>query len=151
MVQGHKEGNVMNEFQTKSNQHTSFDPNPGTAPMDVHTALDRAMGDVPFLEMLLKQFLDDLPAQIGELKAAVQYGEAEKLQERAHALKGSAANLSVTQIASIALSLEQMGRNGDFDQCRDGISRLEQELERLEAFVAEPNWSHRDHTAEEPR
>jgi HPt (histidine-containing phosphotransfer) domain-containing protein len=119
--------------------------------MDVQTALDRAMGDLAFLEMILKQFLDHLPAQIEELKAAVRQADGEKVREKAHALKGSAANLSATEIASVALSLEKMGRDGDFHQCEEIFGRLKQELERLEAFLAEPDWSHRDHTAEESR
>jgi HPt (histidine-containing phosphotransfer) domain-containing protein len=54
-------------------------------------------------------FLVDCPERVAAIKAAVAGGDPEEVRKAAHALKGSAGNLSATALASAARTLERIG------------------------------------------
>ncbi|MDY6953947.1 MAG: response regulator, partial [Thermodesulfobacteriota bacterium] len=112
-----------------------------TPPVDLDTALARAMGDTDLLEEMLQKFLARIRAQVEELKAALDEGDMETLQQKAQHLKGSAANLSAEAIVAIALHLEQMGRQGDLQAGQQTLSELNANVAHLEAYVQEIDWS----------
>ena len=105
--------------------------------MDVQCALERAMGDLTFLEMMLQQFLDQMPEQLEKIKAALEQGDHETVQEKAHSLKGSASHLSAENVAAMALQLEEMGRAGDIEKGKAAFDLLKDEIDRLGAYVAQ--------------
>ncbi|MFH1292697.1 MAG: response regulator [Pseudomonadota bacterium] len=111
-----------------------------TPPIDLDRAIERAMGDSAFLERMLHEFLAGVPAQIEALSTALEQGDAEGLIRQAHTLKGAAANLSADGVAAAALRLEQIGREGDLSAGMDGLSELNDDVARLEAYVGRPEW-----------
>jgi HPt (histidine-containing phosphotransfer) domain-containing protein len=115
--------------------------NPGKTPIDMKSALERAMGDLTFLEMMLQQFMDQMPAHLEALKSALENADGEALQEQAHALRGSAASLSAVDLASAALYLEEMGRKGELEKGEETLDLLQKEVQRLGAFISRPNWN----------
>jgi HPt (histidine-containing phosphotransfer) domain-containing protein len=110
-------------------------------PIDVASALERTMGDIDFLEMMLQQFLDQMPVVLDELNKALRNGDEEDVVRKAHSLRGSAANLSATQIAAMALQLEEMGRTGELKQGADALDLLRAEMNRLGTYISKPHWS----------
>ncbi|MDY6987910.1 MAG: response regulator [Thermodesulfobacteriota bacterium] len=110
-------------------------------PVDLDKALARAMGDKDFLEQMLQEFLAWIPEQVEELKAALEEGNGEALQQKAHTLKGSAANLSADIVAATALHLEQMGREGNLQAGEQTLSELNDNVAHLEAYVREIDWA----------
>jgi HPt (histidine-containing phosphotransfer) domain-containing protein len=115
----------------------------GKKPIDMKSALERAMGDLTFLEMMLQQFIDQMPAQMEELKAALDSADGKALQEKAHALRGSAANLSAIDLASTALYLEEIGRTGELEKGEETLDLLQKEVKRLGAFISRSGWNDR--------
>ncbi len=51
-------------------------------------------------------------------------------------MKGASANLGADDMATIALKLEQMGKESDLNGARTAIDKLGKELQRLKDFVA---------------
>ena len=81
------------------------------------------------------------PEQIEELRSALEQGDGEVLREKAHALKGSAANLSADGIAAAALRLEQIGREGNLAEGEEALDALNDNVAHLEAYVDYIDWS----------
>jgi CheY-like chemotaxis protein/HPt (histidine-containing phosphotransfer) domain-containing protein len=109
-------------------------------PIDLGAALERSMGDKSFLEMLLGEFMKNLPVQIESLRAAVEKDDADALTKQAHTLKGSSANLSADIISAVALQLEQMGCNGDLGEVMPVLSELEAKAGCLKEFISRIEW-----------
>jgi PAS domain S-box-containing protein len=104
-------------------------------PLDLEKALERTMGDKEFLKMLLGGFIQELPDQIESLKVAVADTDTVALIERAHKLKGAAANLSAYGISSAAKSLEEIGRSQKMGQAHQILDILLDESRRLTEYV----------------
>ncbi|MCO4249598.1 response regulator [Pseudarthrobacter raffinosi] len=77
-------------------------------------------------------FRKDVPARLAALREAVTNGGGPALAQAAHALKGAAANIGATAVASLSGELEDMGRSGKLDGGRQLVSRLEAELVRVD-------------------
>ncbi|WP_426989958.1 response regulator [Pseudarthrobacter sp. Y6] len=76
-------------------------------------------------------FRKDVPARLAALREAVTDGGGPALALAAHALKGAAANIGATAVASLCGELEDMGRGGMLDGGPQLVSRLEAELVRV--------------------
>jgi HPt (histidine-containing phosphotransfer) domain-containing protein len=78
-------------------------------------------------------FRRDVPSRLAALRRAMDDGGGEALSQAAHALKGSAANIGATAVAALCGELEMMGRNGNHHGGLQLVSRLERELELVDA------------------
>ncbi|RAX44323.1 hybrid sensor histidine kinase/response regulator [Arthrobacter sp. AQ5-06] len=76
-------------------------------------------------------FRKDVPARLAALREAANNGGGPALEQAAHALKGAAANIGATAVASLCGELEDMGRGGTLDGGTQLVSRLEAELVRV--------------------
>ena len=76
-------------------------------------------------------FRKDLPARLAVLRESVSNGGGPALAQAAHALKGAAANIGATAVASLCGELEEMGRSGMHDGGPQLVSRLEAELVKV--------------------
>lgn len=118
------------------------DSNQTDAPcLDLTEALDRAMGDAPFLEMLLGEYLQKLPDMVASLKSAVQSNETEKLKNIAHTLKGMSANLGCSSIQQIAMDLEGAASKLDLNTCGGLLTKLDQAVQKTKTHIAQIDWS----------
>jgi HPt (histidine-containing phosphotransfer) domain-containing protein len=61
---------------------------------------------------LLNLFRTDVPRQIRAMTEAVTAGDAERLRQVAHSVKGAAANLGAWKLARLCKELEQLARAG---------------------------------------
>ena len=77
-------------------------------------------------------FRKDVPARLAVLRESVHNGGGTALVQAAHALKGAAANIGATAVATLCGELEQMGRSGKHDDGPQLVSRLEAELLRVD-------------------
>jgi HPt (histidine-containing phosphotransfer) domain-containing protein len=103
--------------------------------VDLEQALGRVGGDRGFYQELLGMLLEDAPEQVREMEGAIHGGDAEQLMQTAHRLKGAAANLAAGPVRDVAMSLENMGRQGCLAGAETELARLEAELFRLQRFV----------------
>jgi len=111
---------------------TSFSP---VAPMDLDHVLGEIGGDETFLRELLDEFVDNARTQLATIHQAVGLRTAEIVAREAHAIKGGAANLTAAPLATAAWMLEDLVRSGSLDGADAILTRLEEELARLEHFV----------------
>lgn len=82
---------------------------------DRHFALLRVGGDEELLKEIADIFLEDYPKVFAEIEAALACGDARRLEQSAHTLKGSAGNFGAKAVVETASRLEQMGRTGRLD------------------------------------
>lgn len=68
-------------------------------------------GEDDLLVELIDLFLQDAPARIVAIRAAVEAADWVRLAERAHSLKGSCGSLGAVQMAVLCARLEAMGRD----------------------------------------
>ncbi|MGQ0612926.1 MAG: Hpt domain-containing protein [Planctomycetaceae bacterium] len=85
----------------------------GVAVLDLAGALERVGQDRGLLVEVAGLYLDDCPRLLTELAAALRTRDPGALQRAAHTLKGASATVGGTQVAALALHLEEMGRRGE--------------------------------------
>lgn len=109
--------------------------------IDLADALNRAMGDVDFLKMMLEEFQNMIPEFIDKISHAVQYADMDNLDKDAHQFKGAAANLGAKDIAACALELEQIGKQGAAEKSQAAYEKLAEAVKTFEHHYNQIDWS----------
>lgn len=104
--------------------------------IDVASALPRVAGNQKLFLKLLRHVAAESPATKEKLSAAIMEGNADQVREIAHSLKGSSANLSITDVAAAAEKLELAAKAGDFSMLLTHLDAMEA---ALDAFVGVVN------------
>jgi HPt (histidine-containing phosphotransfer) domain-containing protein len=99
--------------------------------LDVETTLTRLGGDRDLFAELAGFLLNDLPPLFRDLRSAVAAGDATKVRQHAHALKGLAAGCGGIRATHTAQAVENAGQAGDISQAASLIEPLDTELELL--------------------
>jgi PAS domain S-box-containing protein len=107
-------------------------------PMDFARALEEFDGNREFLTGLLEKFLENVRAQLGTIREALDRADAEILRREAHAIKGGAANLTAAELSSAAAELEKTAKSGSLGEAPEGLVKLERAYRRLDEFVHKP-------------
>ena len=102
---------------------------------DLDDALEQVGGDREILEEVLEVFSESYPDQLSELKNAIDNGDAHIIERAAHTLKGSVGTFSAKKALETASRLEIMGRDGQLQEAAAVYSKLEQEVEELNAAL----------------
>ena len=85
---------------------------------DHATVMARLEGDEALFNEVIQLFLEDCPAQLSVIKAAIDSGDADGLRTAAHTLKGAAGNMSAKRLFDAALTLERLGAAGRLEAAR---------------------------------
>jgi two-component system sensor histidine kinase/response regulator len=125
---------LLDKIERWTGKEKATSPGP---PVDLDKALERAMGDRAFLVRMFQEFTQGILGQIRSLRSAVEKGDGEALRKQAHSLKGAAKNLSAEGIASVALRLEQMGRDNDLSAGKQALGDLEAEVVSLKEYMSQ--------------
>lgn len=96
--------------------------------LDLQLALARVGGDKQLLREIAVLFIEDCPRAFAEIQAAVAAGNPAKLENAAHALKGSVANFGARNAVETAFLLEQMGRANEMSEAEETLRKLESAL-----------------------
>jgi two-component system sensor histidine kinase/response regulator len=99
---------------------------------DRRTLLRKVEGDEVLLARMLGIFREQSRRLLGDLKSAIEQGDAAGVNEAAHALKGSLAFWCQGEAFQAARQLEAKGRNGDLEGAWEDGERLAVEYEKLE-------------------
>jgi HPt (histidine-containing phosphotransfer) domain-containing protein len=105
-------------------------------PIDFEAALDRFAGDREFMLEMFRQFRDQLPRHVEEIRSAMQSGDANHLVRLAHNLKGVSRNLSAEGLAAITIHIEEGCKREDLTDAPELVARLELEARRLEEYLS---------------
>ena len=88
--------------------------------------------DPELFHELVELFLEDTPQRIRELDQAVGGQDAAGIEQAAHALKSSAANLGATQLSQIFRDIESAGRQADLERAASLVSRSGEAYKQVE-------------------
>jgi CheY-like chemotaxis protein len=86
--------------------------------------MERLDGNQDLLADVIAIFLDDCPRRLTAIKAAVDQGNAMRIEAAAHALKGAAGNLSAAGLFDAAHTLERIGAEGRLSAAEPAWRRL---------------------------
>jgi sigma-B regulation protein RsbU (phosphoserine phosphatase) len=96
--------------------------------LDETALLATVCGNRELAGELAEIFLEELQPRMQEMGSAIRDGDAERVRFAAHALRGSAASLSATQVTASATALETMARAGDLSKAEGVFASLQGEL-----------------------
>ncbi len=85
----------------------------------------------PLLHQLIHLFLQETPAHLAELQEAVARGDARRVEEVAHHLKGSAEQLGATRMSRTCTALQEAGRRADLGTAAAQVADLQREFVRV--------------------
>jgi CheY-like chemotaxis protein/HPt (histidine-containing phosphotransfer) domain-containing protein len=107
---------------------------------NMKAALDRAMDDKAFLEMLVIEFVGSLPNRIDAIRNAVLKKDLNAVIITAQSLKGSSANMGADMILAVTQAIETMGEEGDLSVVENRITQLVNEASRFKEHVTTIKW-----------
>jgi two-component system sensor histidine kinase/response regulator len=105
-------------------------------PVNFETALGRFGGDRDFMREMLKEYKEQLPEWIMEIRAAVDDSDANRLTRLAHNLKGVSLNFSADPLAQVALSLEEISKRENLTNAAILVTQLEGEALRVAEYLS---------------
>ena len=103
-------------------------------------ALEITDGDVEFLKELIEIFNSEYPQRLAKISQATENKDFKAINETAHSLKGSSANLGLTRVYELSFEIEKMGKEEKIEGIEEVYNKLEEELERFKEFVSMPGW-----------
>ena len=102
-------------------------------PIEIESLLARCMGDKDFTREMMGIFRDQAAQHLAAMEAGLKAGDAEAVRKVAHAMKGSAANLSAAALAKVCSTVEQDAKTGKLPSAAVAAA-LKQELARVLAY-----------------
>jgi signal transduction histidine kinase/CheY-like chemotaxis protein len=97
------------------------------AAVDHDGLMRRLAGDEELLYQVIELFLEDCPPRLAAIHAAVAQRSAEQIRFAAHALKGSAGNLSADGLFEAARDLERIGAESSLEAAPAVVRRVVEE------------------------
>jgi signal transduction histidine kinase/DNA-binding response OmpR family regulator/HPt (histidine-containing phosphotransfer) domain-containing protein len=105
---------------------------------DVDAFIARVGGDVELAREMSILFIPDAVRLLDAIRDAVAEGNAERLRQEAHALKGAAGNFGAALVVAGASDLEMIGKSGDLSRSKAVLVTLNldavQLIDALRAF-----------------
>jgi CheY-like chemotaxis protein/HPt (histidine-containing phosphotransfer) domain-containing protein len=98
---------------------------------DYHAFSKRMMGKQIIIDKTVGILLGDLPRQIEEIKQSVQSDDLDKIRNTAHALKGSASNVSAIHVSEIARKMEAYAMSDELAEAKSLLPELEVAVSEL--------------------
>jgi len=106
-------------------------------PINLEKAIAEFEGDKQLLSEVLEGFTKKVGEQIGAIRKALSFGDAETVKKEAHAIKGGAANISAMPLSRVAYELESKGKSHELNGAGEITDSLEKEFEALKRFIQE--------------
>ncbi|MBF0585729.1 response regulator [Prosthecochloris sp. N3] len=97
--------------------------------------LERLQYDMDAARLIVSSFLEDIPGQIAELRAAVEENRCDDIVLGAHSLKGASLIVGGRCFSSAARQLEMQARSGRLDTAGMLMDRLDHEFRRLSEYL----------------
>jgi CheY-like chemotaxis protein len=107
---------------------------------DADPVLDRSVlavlqelkrGQSRLLPHLIRLYLQEAPARLATLREAIAQGDSIRVEDLAHGLKGSSAQLGATRMRRICAALQEAGGRSDLGQAAAQVAELQREFVRV--------------------
>ncbi len=95
---------------------------------DRDTILERFDGDEDLLQEVIDTFLADAPLKLSALEQALQAEDWDRMEARAHALKGNALTMAARSSAELCAKLEEAAKSGDANEASEAYESVRAEL-----------------------
>ncbi len=92
------------------------------------TALDFDIEDV---SVLVELFVENAQVSLANIEEAIEGNDLQVIQNEAHAIKGSAANLMLVDIQDMARELEEAAKSNHKINYLSFFSQIEEKIEKL--------------------
>ncbi|MEW6238860.1 MAG: response regulator [Candidatus Omnitrophota bacterium] len=107
-------------------------------------ALKCVSGNFSRLRKMIEIALKDIPIQIQFLTEALEQGEREAAERRAHTIKGEAANIGAQQLRWKAQEIEQFAAAGDMISAAKELTALRDEFRQAREAIEKTDWEHHE-------
>jgi HPt (histidine-containing phosphotransfer) domain-containing protein len=118
--------------------------------LDVASALDHTGGDRELLGQLCGVFMTECPAELQDVRAAVESGAPTPIQRTAHKLKGSTSVVGGVQASEAALRLEHAATGESPERIRACLEALQLAVAALLEQVRQLEQEIRSETGSSP-
>jgi len=92
---------------------------------------DRLDGDMDLLKELITLFIEDSPKLLSDIDKALEDQDFEKLRKVAHTIKGSVSNFSADNAFNVALDLENIAKENNFEKAKSTNQKLKEEINNV--------------------
>ncbi len=104
-------------------------------PLDLER-LDRiSRGKVAVQQRLLQLFIENTQPGLEKMRLALQGQDFATVEQQAHRIKGSSANVGVLLMPDVAAQLERQARDKTLEGATERVEALEKQLEQVKAFL----------------
>ena len=83
------------------------------------------------IDEMLSMFSESLTRLLDDIEDCIASGDAGRLKDAGHTLKGVAANIGAEQIASLGKDIEEIGKTGQPEQAAGQLAELKIALDTL--------------------
>ena len=105
-------------------------------PIDFAALIELMGGNHDGVRSLLELFVDELSADSNASTIAIEANDRASLQQIAHRLKGTSANLTAPMLSAAASELEQSCKEADDAQLLANHQKMIEQATRLQAAIA---------------
>lgn len=109
-------------------------------PFDLSGVLFNLNGNMEILSELLEHFFEYFEADLKEIDGYIRNEEYEKVQSKAHYVKGALNNLGAKKQSQLALELENMGKHKNLSGAQEVLLDLKEELETCRDVFEKESW-----------
>lgn len=113
----------------------AFDQMSVDLPINLDTVLEQCGGKAEIAGMVLDEFLNQVPTDIGEMEQCLASGDLITAGKAAHRLKGTAGVLGAAKLHPLCASMELAGKEQRADDAAKFLVELKAEAERCVAAV----------------
>ncbi|CAN5458589.1 hypothetical protein BH10PLA1_BH10PLA1_20090 [soil metagenome] len=115
---------------------TSSNETADSTPIDVQSLRTRCLGDLAFVSELIGIFREQSLNTLAQLCQCASIGDRAGVTKWAHAMKGSAANLSADRLRAMCAELERSVGVISIAETQDRVSQITAEFGRCDAFFS---------------
>jgi CheY-like chemotaxis protein len=106
-------------------------------PIDIDSALPRFGNDIEFFNEMAKDFRDQMPRCLANMKEALDNEDSLFLRRSAHYLHGIASTFSAEKLTELCIELEEKGKERYSKEGYTIVAEIEDEVEVVTKFLEE--------------
>jgi HPt (histidine-containing phosphotransfer) domain-containing protein len=99
--------------------------------------------DKMLMKNIVELSLESFPKKINDIYESIVICDAKKVEQHAHALKGTLGYFGAKSIYDLAYNLEIMGKQDDLKGASEVFQKLKYKLEEMCLFFSIPGWEER--------